>query len=129
MGCNCNQIKGTNVNNIPYFAANAPQVRDSSVDFGLGFGDIAPVGYLTVAITNAIPEGTTGTLPIRFTLNNQTRELVNFGGTAVTAADLAGTGVILLFHNAYNGTLQLMSAIPEAAAATNTNQGASQGGN
>lgn len=129
MACNCNQIKGTNVKDIPYFATNAPQVRDTSVDFGLGFGNITPVGYLTVEITTAIPEGTTATLPVRFTLNNQTRELVSFGGAAVTAGDIAGTGVITLFHNAYTGLLQIVSALPTAAAAANTNQGASQGGN
>lgn len=128
MGFYCNNIKGTNVRGVPYFTADTPQVRDTSVDFGLGFGNISPVGLVTINIASAIPEGTTGTLPVRFTLNNQTRELVFFGGTAVTAADLSGTGEILVFHNAYSGRLQLISALPTAAAAaTGTNQG--QGGN
>lgn len=116
---NCNQINGTNVNGFPFFLANSVNVRETSVDFGLGFrSNFAPVGYMTVSIATAIPDGTTATLPIRFVLNNQVRELTYFGGDAVTAGDIVGTGVLLLFHNAFNGTLQLMSVLPPAAAAT-----------
>lgn len=120
-GCNCNQFVGTNANQIPFFLANSPQVRETSVDFGLGFRNISPAGYMTVNITTPIPEGTDATLPVRFVLNNQTRELVYFGGTAVTAGDIAGTGVLMLFHNAFTGLLQLVSVLPTAAAATQGN--------
>jgi hypothetical protein len=73
------------------------------------------VGYLTVNIANAIPTGTTGTLPVRFTLNGNTRALTFFGGTSVTAADLAGTGIITIFYDWYNGILQLVSPLAPAA--------------
>lgn len=118
--CSCNQIFGTNSDGIPYFLANMVNVRETSVDFGLGFrSNFPPIGYMTVNIATAIPDGTTDTLPIRFVLNNQVRELTFFGGDAVTVGDLAGgTGEIMLFHNAFNGTLRLMSPLPTAAAAT-----------
>ena len=64
----------------------------------------------------AIPEGTTGTLPVRFTLNGNTRALTFFGGSAVTAADLAGAGVIEVWYDWFEGTLQLTSALAPATA-------------
>lgn len=101
----------TNANGIPYFRTNGVTVGTDAVDFSLGFRRIPPVGYLTVNIADAIPTGTTGTLPVRLTLNGQTRALTTFGGVAVTAADLAGTGIITVFYDWYNGILQVTSPI------------------
>ena len=66
-------------------------------------------------IANPIPEGTTGTLPVRFTLNGSTRELTFFGGNPVTAADLAGTGVIEVWYDWFYGIFELNSALPPTA--------------
>lgn len=101
----------TNVNGIPYLRTNGVTVGSDAVDFTLGFRSIPPVGYLTINIADAIPEGTTGTLPVRLTLNGQTRALTTFGGVAVTAADLTGTGILQVFYNWYNGVLQVTSPI------------------
>ena len=79
--------------------------------FTLGFREIPRVGYLTIRIAEAIPTGTTGTLPVQFTLNGQTRALTSFGGVAVTAADLTGAGVITVFYDWFNGILQVVSPI------------------
>lgn len=86
-------------------------VGTESVDIALGFRrPLAPVGYFTVRITNAIPEGTTATLPITLTLNGTTRALTLFDGTPVTVAEvIGGTGVILIFNDRFNGILQLIS--------------------
>ena len=89
----------TNVNGTPYLRTTGVTVGTDSVD------------YLTINIADAIPEGTTGTLPVRFTLNGQTRALTSFGGVAVTAADLTGTGIIQVFYDWYNGILQTTSPI------------------
>ena len=105
----------TNVNGVPYLRTNQVTVGTESVDFALGFRRIPPVGYLTVNIADAIPDGTTGTLPVRFTLNGNTRELTFFGGTPVTAADLATTGIITVFHDWYSGSLQLVSPLAPTA--------------
>lgn len=99
----------TNVNGVPYLRTNQVTVGTEAVDFALGFRRIPPVGYLTVNIADAIPTGTTGTLPVRLTLNGNTRNLTYFGGDNVTAADLTGTGVITMFYNWYDGLLQIIS--------------------
>lgn len=107
-----------NANGIPYLRTNGVQATTDNVDFSLGFRRIPPVGLLAVNIANAIPEGTTGTLPVRFTLNGQTRAVTYFGGEALTAADITGTGVLVLMYDWYNGLLQLLSAIPATSAVT-----------
>lgn len=101
----------TNVNGIPYLRTTGVTVGSDAVDLTLGFRRIPPVGYLTINIADAIPDGTTGTLPVRLTLNGQTRALTSFGGVAVTAADLTGTGIVQVFYDWYNGILQLTSPI------------------
>lgn len=99
----------TNTNGVQYLRTSGVSVSADTVDFALGFYRISPVGYITINIADAIPTGTTGTLPVRFTLNGTTRNLTAFGGANVTAADLVGTGVVTVFYNFYDGTLQLIS--------------------
>lgn len=109
MNC-CSNIT-TNVNGTPYLTSNNITVTDTVVDIALGFRRIQPVGYLTVRIATAIPDGTTGTLPVTLTLNGTSRALTFFNGTPVTAADLEGTGVITVFNDRFNGILQLVSPL------------------
>ena len=106
----------TNVNGIPYLSTNGVSVTDESVDFSLGFRRIPKVGKVAIRIASAIPTGTTGTLPIQFTLNGSTRPLTFFGGNAVTAADLAGAGVIEVWYDWFNGIFQLTSVLAPASA-------------
>ena len=105
----------SNTNGTPYLKTTGVTVGSETVDFSLGFRRIPAVGYFTINITNAIPEGTTGTLPVRFTLNGGTRNLTFFGGSNVTASDLEGTGIITVFYDWYAGVLQVTSlAAPTA---------------
>ena len=106
----------TNVNGIPVLRTGCVTVGTDTVDFALGFRRIPQMGYLTINIADAIPTGTTGTLPVRFTLNGNTRNLTFFGGTNVTAADLEGVGVITVFYDFFSGTLQLTSPLAPAGA-------------
>lgn len=101
----------TNVSGVPYLRTNGVTVSADTVDFSLGFRRIPAVGYLTVNIADAIPTGTTGTLPVRFTLNGNTRSVTTFGGDNLTAADVVGTGVITLFYDWYNGILTVVSSL------------------
>lgn len=112
-GCNVNVT--TNVNGIPYLATNGVSVNAESVDFALGFRRIPKISKVAIRIANPIPEGTTGTLPVRFTLNGSTRELTFFGGNPVTAADLAGTGVIEVWYDWFYGIFELSSVLPPTA--------------
>lgn len=107
---NCNANITTNAGGVPYLSSTNITVNDTSVDIALGFRRIQPVGYLTIRLSDAIPTGTTTTLPINITLNGTSRPLTLFDGTPVTAAELiGGTGVILVFNDRFNGILQLMS--------------------
>lgn len=105
----------TNANGTPYLKTSGVTVGTDTVDFALGFRRIPLIGYLTVNIADAIPTGTTGTLPIRFTLNGNSRNLTFFGGTNVTAADITGTGIITVFYDWYSGTLTLVSPLAPTA--------------
>lgn len=110
MGCYANIP--TNINGIPYLQTSNITVGTASVDFALGSyrRPLPPVGYFTVRIADAIPTGTTATLPITLTRNGQTRALTLYDGSPVTVAELiGGTGAILVFNDAENGILQLMS--------------------
>ncbi len=106
----------TNTGGTPYLKTSSVTVGTDSVDFAIGFRKIPPVGYITINIADAIPAGTTGTLPVRFTLSGSSRNLTFFGGTNVTAADLEGTGVISVFYDWYQGLLQLASPLAPAGA-------------
>lgn len=100
----------TNAGGIPYISSTNVTVGTESVDIALGFRRIQPIGYFTVRLSNAIPTGTTTTLPITLTMNGTTRALTLFDGTPVTVAELiGGTGVFLVFNDRFNGVLQLMS--------------------
>lgn len=105
----------TNVNGIPYLSTTNVTVTDEAVNFALGFRRIQPVGYFTVRVTNAIPTGTTETLPIQLTLNGTSRPLTFFDGTPVTAADITGTGVLMVFNDRFNGILQTFPVQTTAA--------------
>lgn len=104
----------TNVTGIPFLSTNGVNVTGESVDFALGFRRIPKIGKVVIRINSAIPDGTTGTLPVRFTLNGSTRVLTFFGGTSVTAADLVGTGVIEVWYDWFTGTFQLTSPLAPA---------------
>ncbi len=108
MGC-ANVI--TNINGVPYLTTTGVSVTDENVDFALGFRRVQPVGYLTIRVGSAIPDGTTATLPVRLTLNGTTRDLTYFGGSPVTAGDISGTGVITVFNDRFNGILQVVSVV------------------
>jgi hypothetical protein len=107
----CNNSIITNMGGIPYISTTNTTVGTDAVDFALGFirRPLPPVGYFTLRITNAIPAGTTATLPVTITLNGSTRDLTNMDGSAVTVADITGTGVLLIFNDRFNGILQLMN--------------------
>ena len=108
MGC-FNTV--TNQLGYPYLRSKNITVGTAAVDISLGTNRRPlPPGYFTVRITNAIPTGTTTTLPVTLTRNGNTKPLTLFDGTAVTVAELiGGTGVILVFNDPEDGSLQLMS--------------------
>lgn len=110
MNCFFNSI--TNQGGFPYLRTTNTTVSATSVDFALGsYRRALPQQcYFTVRVSDAIPTGTTTTLPVTLTRNGVTRALTLFDGTPVTVAELiGGTGVFLVFNDEENGILQLMS--------------------
>lgn len=101
----------TNQGGIPYLRTTNTTVGTTAVDLALGSNRRPlPDGYFTVRISDAIPAGTTTTLPITLTRNGQTKPLTLFDGTPVTVAELIGeTGVFEVFYDDDAGILQLMS--------------------
>lgn len=68
-------------------------------------------GTIFVNLRQAIPAGTTGTLPILFETNGATQAVTKFNGEALTVADVPGTGVVQLWFERDTNTLQLMTGI------------------
>lgn len=68
-------------------------------------------GTVFVNLRQAIPTGTTTTLPIFFETNGATQAVTKFNGEPLTVADIAGTGVYQLWFERDTNTLQLMTGI------------------
>ena len=69
-------------------------------------------GIVVVRLNQAIPTGTTTTLPIVFTSDSSnTVNLVGFNGDNVTVADIQGTGIYLIFVDSQSNIVQLLTGI------------------
>ena len=106
---NCTPNVTTNAGGIPYLSSSNVTIGTETVDIALGFRKIQPIGHLTIFIDDAVPTGTTGTLPVTITLNGTTRALTLPNGTQVTAAELIGVNIIDVFNDRFKGILALMS--------------------
>ena len=108
MNC-CVNILATNAGGVPYITSTNTTIGTETIDIALGFRVIKPVGYLTIAISDIIPTGTTTTLPVTLTMNGTTRALTLPNGTPVTAADLINVNTLFVFNDRKRGLLILMS--------------------
>lgn len=68
-------------------------------------------GTVFVNLQQAIPSGTTTTLPILFETNGVTQAVTKYNGEALTVADIPGTGVLQFWFERDTNTLQLMTGI------------------
>lgn len=104
-----------NVNGIPALSSLSVNVTTAQVafDFNNHRNVGAPFrGLLIIRLAQAIPTGTTGTLPIVFTSSGgDAQPLTTYNGDAVTAADITGTGVYLVWFESSTNTLQLLTGI------------------
>ena len=76
-----------------------------------GFASANYRGTVFVKLAQAIPTGTTGTLPILFETNGVTQAVTKYNGAPLTVADLTGTGVFQFWFERDTNTLQLMTGI------------------
>lgn len=101
------------INGIPTLSSNSVSVTTTSVAFD--FHNHRNVGrafrgLLIVRLAQAIPAGTTDTLPIVFTSDGgNTTPVTTFNGDPVTVADIPGTGVYVLWYESQTDTLQLLT--------------------
>lgn len=69
-------------------------------------------GLIIINLAQALPTGTTGTLPIVFTSGSTNPQaLTTYDSTPVTAADYKGQGIYLVWYESATSTLQLIDTI------------------
>lgn len=79
----------------------------SNVQFSRTFS-----GLVLVRLAQAIPTGTTGTLPVMFSSASAgDQPLTTADGTAVAVNNISGTGVYLAYYEASTRTLQLLTGL------------------
>lgn len=104
-----------NVNGIPALRSTAVTVGTTEVryDFNSHRNVGRPfVGIVAVQLAQPIPAGTTATLPIVFTTEGgNPANLTTYDGENVTVADVAGTGIYLVWVDTQSGTVQLLTGI------------------
>jgi hypothetical protein len=103
-----------NRNGIATLDSNGINVSTDAVTYTIRFPFDVNVpfrGLVLVRLNEAIPEGTTGTLPIKLTLGGFTQTVTTYNGDNLTVTDLPGTGVYLLYYNRFAGILQLIGAV------------------
>lgn len=104
-----------NVNGIP--ALKSLSVSVTATDVRFDFNNHRNVGspfrgLIILNLAQAIPTGTTGTLPVVLTSDGgNVQPLTTLNGEAVTAADITGTGVFLVWFENSTSTLQLLTGI------------------
>ena len=105
----------TNVNGIPAVSSNSVTVGTTAVsyDFNNHRNIGTPFrGIIIVRLNQAIPTGTTGTLEINFTSDGgNAKVLRGFDNEPITVADIAGTGIYLVWYESSSDTLQLLTGI------------------
>ena len=98
---------------IPTLSSNSVVVGTTAVSFD--FTNHRNVGrpyrgLVIIRLNQAIPAGTTDTLPIVFTSGGgSVAELTTFNGDSVTVADIPGTGIYLFWYESQTDSLQLLT--------------------
>lgn len=105
----------TNLTGIPAISSNSVTVGTTAVsyDFYNHVNIGRPFrGIIIVRLNQAIPAGTTDTLEVQFTTNGgNAKTLRSYNNEAVTVADIAGTGIYLVWYESSSDTLQLLTGI------------------
>lgn len=108
-----------NRNGIPLIETSSITVTEDNVVLGLPdrvFRWLNDKGVILLRLNQVIPDGTTATLPIVFSANDFTQPLTNVGGTPITAGQIAGAGVYLIYYDKGANLMQLLTTQVPAAA-------------
>ena len=108
----------SNRRGIPMLESTSVEVTDTNVVLNLpnrAFRGLNDHGIILFRLNQPIPDGTTATLPVVFSSNDFTQPLTNIGSTAITAGQITGTGVYLVYYSKCSNTMQLLTTeIPAA---------------
>ena len=101
-------------------SSTAFAVSDTAATYNLTPFRVCGRGTMLVNLLQAVPDGTTGTLPVVFSANGSTQTVTKRGGEPLTVADLQGTGVYEFYYDSGAGILQLLGGTPAAAVTAGT---------
>lgn len=102
-----------NVGGIP--ALRSLSVNVGTADVKIAFNNHRNIGrpfrgIMVINIAQAIPAGTTDTLPIVFTSDGGNDvNLTTYNGENATVADIPGTGIYFCWYESQTNTLQLIN--------------------
>ena len=102
----------SNRRGIPLIETNSISVTADNVVINIpnrSFRWLNDKGIILLRLNQAIPDGTTGTLPVLFSSNDFTQPLTNVGGTAITAAQILGAGVYLIYYDKNANLMQMLT--------------------
>ena len=104
-----NPFTTANKQDIPRIETSGVAVSTTAVTYSLRNANFGRPWHSLVAIkvSQAVPTGTTGTLPVQ--INNQ--PLTGLGGNAITASDITGVGVLLCWWESSENTLQVLNIV------------------
>lgn len=100
----------SNRNGIPRLSTSAVAVGTTEVTFTVPSNNAfynTYNGLILLKMEQAIPDGTTTTLPIALTSNAGTKTVTTLGGANWTVADYE-TGIHLAYYESNSGTLQIL---------------------
>ncbi len=97
-----------NVNGIPCINSTGVAVSTANVTYSFDNSREIPfAGLVLVRLQQAVPTGTTATLPVLF----GSVPLTGFNGDPITVANLSGTGIYIVYYNSRSRLLQLLTGI------------------
>lgn len=104
-----NPFTTANKQGIPRIETSGVTVGTAAVTYSLRNANFGRPwnGLVAIKIAQAVPTGTTGTLPVQ--INNQ--PLTGLGGNAITASDITGVGVLLCWWESAENTLQVLNIV------------------
>lgn len=98
---------------IPLIETSSITVNTDNVTIDLpnrAFRFLNDKGVILLRLNQAIPTGTTTTLPIIFSINDFTQPLTNVGGTPITVAEFSLAGVYLVYYDKDANLMQLLTS-------------------
>ena len=102
----------SNRRGIPLIETSSITVTDDNVVINIpnrSFRWLNDKGVILLRLNQVIPDGTTDTLPVVFSSNDFTQPLTNVGGTAITAAQILGAGVYMIYYDKNANLMQLLT--------------------